>query len=210
MRLAAVVAEAGPRLGLCLPPSIGDVRQEPDKRRPLVEACLWPWPAEWPGDHPWGSLPSCAITPQGEDRTFSLTLENRGDAPVRGEYRLKVVPASAARFEGPRRLAVNLKPGARTQLEVTLVATGQSKAFCFAAEARGVHLSDSRLFCVVVRGVPPTLTIQRIGAQVQLTWNRGALQEASEVTGPWTAVADAFSPELLQPTAARKFYRTMY
>ena len=56
----------------------------------------------------------------------------------------------------------------------------------------------------------PTLTIQRIGAQVQLTWNRGALQEASEVTGPWTAVADAFSPELLQPTAARKFYRTMY
>jgi hypothetical protein len=159
-RLSAVVAEAGPRLGLCLPPSIDDVRQEPEKRRPLVEACLWPWPAEWPGDHPWGSLPSCAITPKGAARTFSLTLENRGDAPVRGEYRLKVVPASAARFEGPRRLAVNLKPGARTQLEVTLVATGQSKAFCFAAEARGVHLPDSRLFCVVARDVPPTLTIQ--------------------------------------------------
>ena len=56
----------------------------------------------------------------------------------------------------------------------------------------------------------PTLTIQRIGAQVQLSWNRGALQESSDITGPWTAVVDAFSPLLLQPTATRKFYRTMY
>jgi len=56
----------------------------------------------------------------------------------------------------------------------------------------------------------PTLTIQRIGSQVELSWNRGALQEASEVTGPWTVVVDAFSPMLLSPTAARKFYRTMY
>jgi glucose/arabinose dehydrogenase len=56
----------------------------------------------------------------------------------------------------------------------------------------------------------PTLTIQRFGAQVQLSWSRGALQEASEITGPWTTVADAFSPILMQPTATRKFYRTMY
>lgn len=56
----------------------------------------------------------------------------------------------------------------------------------------------------------PTLTIQRTGSQLQLTWNRGALQEADEITGPWTAVADAFSPMHLSPTAARKFYRTMY
>lgn len=56
----------------------------------------------------------------------------------------------------------------------------------------------------------PTLMIQRIGAQLQLSWNRGKLQEADEITGPWTAVADAFSPMLLSPTAARKFYRTMY
>lgn len=56
----------------------------------------------------------------------------------------------------------------------------------------------------------PTLTIQRLGAQVQLSWNRGALQESGDVTGPWTAVADSFSPMLLQPTATRKFYRTMY
>jgi hypothetical protein len=56
----------------------------------------------------------------------------------------------------------------------------------------------------------PTLTIHRLGAQLQLTWTRGTLLEASEITGPWTAVADAFSPMLLSPTAARKFYRTMY
>lgn len=56
----------------------------------------------------------------------------------------------------------------------------------------------------------PTLTIQRVGAQLQLSWNRGALQEADNVTGPWTVVADAFSPMPLLPNAARKFYRTMY
>lgn len=56
----------------------------------------------------------------------------------------------------------------------------------------------------------PTLTIQRTGSQLQLNWNRGALQEADEISGPWSAVTDAFSPMLLPPTAARKFYRTMY
>lgn len=56
----------------------------------------------------------------------------------------------------------------------------------------------------------PTLTLQRLGAQLQLSWDRGALQEANEATGPWTAVPDACSPLLLYPTAARIFYRTMY
>ena len=56
----------------------------------------------------------------------------------------------------------------------------------------------------------PTLTIQRLAAQVQLAWTRGALQEANDLAGPWTAVADAYSPMNFQPTASRKFYRTMY
>ena len=163
-RLAAVVAEAGPRLGLCLPPSIGDVRKEPEKRRPLVEACLWPWPAEWPGEHPWGSMPAYVITPRDEPRTFSLTLENRGDTLVRGDYRLTVVPTSAARIKGARRLEVNLPPGDRVQLEFSVIATGRVRSFRIEAKACADGLFDSRLFCVVARSAPPTLTVSRLPA----------------------------------------------
>jgi glucose/arabinose dehydrogenase len=56
----------------------------------------------------------------------------------------------------------------------------------------------------------PVLTIQRTGSQLELSWDRGALQEATEITGPWTEVADAFSPMLLSPTGTRNFYRAMY
>lgn len=56
----------------------------------------------------------------------------------------------------------------------------------------------------------PTLTLQRTDAQLQLSWNRGGLQEANTLTGPWTTVADAYSPLTLPATAAQKFYRTMY
>jgi glucose/arabinose dehydrogenase len=56
----------------------------------------------------------------------------------------------------------------------------------------------------------PTLTLQRVGAQLQLSWDRDVLEAADEITGPWTEVAEAFSPLLLEPSAARKFYRTMY
>jgi len=161
-RMASVVTEAGPRFGERLPLSIDNVPREPEERRPLVESCLWPWPAEWPGDHPWGALPACVITPRGEAVTFSLTLENRGDAPVLGEYRLKVIPASAARTQGLRQLKVNLKPGARTQHEISLVATGRARTFCVKAEAHGEGLCDSRLICVVARGTSPTLEVQRL------------------------------------------------
>ena len=56
----------------------------------------------------------------------------------------------------------------------------------------------------------PTLTIARVGAQIELSWDRGALQEADNINGPWSVVTDAFSPLLPSPTATQKFYRTMY
>ncbi len=62
----------------------------------------------------------------------------------------------------------------------------------------------------LVSPIPPALTIRHVGAQVELAWDRGKLQQADEVNGPWTDVADAFSPMLLQEMADRKFYRTMY
>jgi hypothetical protein len=62
----------------------------------------------------------------------------------------------------------------------------------------------------IVTPTPPTLLIRRVGSQIELKWERGALQEASDVTGPWTTVPDAFSPMYLSTTGARKFFRTVY
>lgn len=62
----------------------------------------------------------------------------------------------------------------------------------------------------LVNPTPPVLTIHHVGAQVELAWDRGKLQQADEVNGPWTDVAEAFSPMLLQEIGDRKFYRTIY
>jgi hypothetical protein len=52
----------------------------------------------------------------------------------------------------------------------------------------------------------PSISIQKIGADVQLTWPRGTLLEAPEVTGPWTT-NNAASPYTVGPSGARKFFR---
>lgn len=56
----------------------------------------------------------------------------------------------------------------------------------------------------------PTLTLQQLDAQLQLNWTSGRLEVADEIDGPWTEVADAYAPLLLQPIGAQKFYRTTY
>jgi glucose/arabinose dehydrogenase len=56
----------------------------------------------------------------------------------------------------------------------------------------------------------PTLRARAVGSQIELVWDRGVLQEADDLTGPWNAVEDAFSPHLIQPATPRQFYRTGY
>jgi len=56
----------------------------------------------------------------------------------------------------------------------------------------------------------PTLSARAAGSQIELVWDRGVLQAADALTGPWNAVEDAFSPHLIQPAAPRRFYRTGY
>ena len=152
-RVADVVAAAGPRFRGTLPPSINAVRHEPETCRALVESCFWPWAAEWPGKHPWNQMPHGAAVVAGEPQPISLTLENRGDAPARGYYRLKVVPSKAARLVGPKELVVALKPDGRTALETTVIATGKVNAFRIEATAEGSDLVDSCLFFDVVSHV---------------------------------------------------------
>jgi hypothetical protein len=57
-------------------------------------------------------------------------------------------------------------------------------------------------------GIPvaPTLSIQSVGSQINLTWSSGILLEATNVVGPWTTNANA-SPYQFTPTASQKFYR---
>ncbi len=62
----------------------------------------------------------------------------------------------------------------------------------------------------IANPAPPVLAARTVGSQIELTWNRGALQEADDVSGPWKDVADAFSPYSVAPVAPRKFYRTCY
>ena len=57
---------------------------------------------------------------------------------------------------------------------------------------------------------PPTLGIRSVGSQIELTWDRGVLLEADEVTGPWTNAVDVFSPQVFNPVTPRKFYRLRY
>src|SRR5439155_1259479 len=57
---------------------------------------------------------------------------------------------------------------------------------------------------------PPTLNCRKVGAQIEFSWNRGGLQEASTPTGPWKDVNDAFSPFLLTPTGPARLLRTKY
>jgi hypothetical protein len=151
--VAAVVAQAGPRWLKALPPTLDSVPPEREMKRAIVEPLFWPWEAEWPdageGKRPWGHLPQETPLVAGEPHAISLTLENRGDAPARGRYRLRVVPTSAARIAGPRELSADLQPGGRGALDTTVVATGAVKAFRIEAVAEGAGLPDSCLFFLV-------------------------------------------------------------
>ncbi|HEU5123948.1 MAG TPA: LamG-like jellyroll fold domain-containing protein [Verrucomicrobiae bacterium] len=58
-------------------------------------------------------------------------------------------------------------------------------------------------------GVPgsATLTAERSGNNLTLTWPGGVLLEADDITGPWTPNNSATSPYVVPTTATKKFYR---
>jgi len=66
-------------------------------------------------------------------------------------------------------------------------------------------LTDTQSFSVVVYPVP-TLEVELSSTQMTLSWPRGTLQQADEVTGPYFDVTQS-SPFVVTPNAARKFYR---
>jgi len=181
--VAQVLAEAGPRLRGALPASIDGIPPEVEIRRPIVETMLWPWPAAWPiasdATRPWSQLPQVALMRAGKPRAVSLTVHNRGDAPAVGAYRLRVVPASAARIIGPVKLPIRLKPGARCSLDVTVLAKGKATRFRVEAIPSGDHLPSSVIHCLAVRAT--SITIPRLPAEAE--WSALAHVAAHPVDG---------------------------
>lgn len=49
-----------------------------------------------------------------------------------------------------------------------------------------------------------------VGEDVELSWDRGRLQQAEDLNGPWSDAADAFSPQLVSTIGHRKFYLAVY
>jgi hypothetical protein len=56
------------------------------------------------------------------------------------------------------------------------------------------------------QSVAVSLSIQKVGANVVLSWTKGKLLEATSLGGPWTT-NNATSPYTNAPTGLRKFYR---
>jgi hypothetical protein len=53
----------------------------------------------------------------------------------------------------------------------------------------------------------PSISIQKIGSNVVLSWPRGTLQSASNVAGTYTSVSGAASPYTNSPTESKRFFR---
>jgi hypothetical protein len=64
--------------------------------------------------------------------------------------------------------------------------------------------------CVIVRNalLAPTVTIQKVGSSVQVTYANGVLEQATNVKGPWTTNSTP-SPYTLPPTGTSVFFRAV-
>jgi hypothetical protein len=72
---------------------------------------------------------------------------------------------------------------------------------------RSLSLAEMQtLYSVGVSGQSVSMSIQRSGANIIVSWPRGTLLEASQLTGPWTTNT-ATSPYTTSPTGSMKFYR---
>jgi autotransporter-associated beta strand protein len=64
------------------------------------------------------------------------------------------------------------------------------------------------IISVIAVSPAETLSVTNAGgAQVQLSWDYGTLQTATNVTGPYTDITGAPSPFAINPTNAQQFYR---
>ncbi|MBF0245488.1 MAG: hypothetical protein HQL31_09495 [Planctomycetes bacterium] len=86
---------------------------------------------------------------------------------------MRVIPAAAARILGPKELKVSLKPGAKAELNTSIVATGKAKSFRIEATASGDDLFSSCLYFSTV----PTMKIPRLPDSAHWSKSIGILPE---------------------------------
>jgi hypothetical protein len=84
----------------------------------------------------------------------------------------------------------------------TFTATNTTQSFQF-NETQGGYVSG-----VIVRQVPPapTLSLQRAGSNVVVTYANGILLQASSLSGPWTTNSTA-SPVTVPASGSKLFFR---
>jgi hypothetical protein len=76
------------------------------------------------------------------------------------------------------------------------------------ADSGTPSLMATQSFSVVVY-LPAPIGVQMFGNQMVLSWPRGTLQQADEVTGPYFDMPQS-SPYFVTPNTARKFYRIRF
>lgn len=68
---------------------------------------------------------------------------------------------------------------------------------------------DLLLTRVPPSGPPPSLTLQRSGSDVVVSWTAGNLERANAVSGPWDPVANATSPLTVPASGTQAYFRAV-
>jgi PKD repeat protein len=101
-------------------------------------------------------------------------------------------------------ITTNSTPGSVTH---TYASVGTNSVTLTAMGPVGTNSLTRNSYIIITNPAPVTLTIQRSGAQVQLSWTDGILQSAPVVTGPYTNITGVSSPYTLPPSEAARFFR---
>ena len=79
------------------------------------------------------------------------------------------------------------------------------------------NYSSSNFTVFAVSGValanslpPPVLNIQRSGSGVEVTWDRGMLQDSADLCAPWNDLPYAVSPWFMDASGPQRFFRVKY